>query len=423
MRMTSIYAYGQYVCEAASFNEALERFDISSLVGVYDITDSLKGLCETRLGPWPQDGLLVHLTPADMKAMKEQEARDQDLTWSRTEAQGLAERLNEAVLEKQSLAAKLEGVLRQYSESLEANSALRSSLSHVEASVAGLVLEKQGLEARLRACAEQVKTAEWLDEQLQAAKRRLADYEAADAARQVREDEIEAQLLREAEAFTQHHPMDGIAPAVSYGEVYDESGFVVASIDEAADAPPPAVLEAPAPEAAMSFEASPRRGGRQAHPAVAHINDILREDWPAGVAISDVIARIEKEVADLPAWATDGGRLGIHATKLGLRRPDGFKRGQSLLAPRIRKAPAAPAMPGRMGVGILPPPPPVVEAPKAPALAKGEQSALTRQYGYFVEGLVTKGLSYDDIKRRMNKELPRDFSRDDVKLIVEELGI
>lgn len=166
--------------------------------------------------------------------------------------------------------------------------------------------------------------------------------------------------------------------------------------------------------------------------------EILKREWVAGTPAPTIVGDILRAVPDAPAWAHDKRRLGIEAARIGVKRPASIKinppavsdlsagaavYANAAMASRIRKAPAAAALPGRMGVGVLPPPPPVIEKPKPEPVARAAQSELTRQYGPYVEKLVAQGRSYDEIKRRMNKELPRDFTREDVKLIAEELGL
>ena len=197
-----------------------------------------------------------------------------------------------------------------------------------------------------------------------------------------------------------------------------------------------------------------RRGGRIKSAAVLAVEEILKQDWPRDVPTADIEARIRAEVADLPAKILDQGRLAGQASMLGLKRSPFYKqhlttaqrgRGQ-VKEPEVfltggegKAAPVDVVLVGHDAGSIEPPPAPVADArvvvaktgsepcraahvPK-PVVRHADLSPLTKQYGHFVEGYAGKSMSYDDIKRALNKAMPREFTRDDIKTMVDELGI
>ncbi|WP_303831437.1 hypothetical protein [Asticcacaulis taihuensis] len=325
-----------------------------------------------------------------------------------------AEEVDEAELEKTKLQAE---VLRLNTD----NNALGSSRAH--------------LESELAKAREQIA----LYEEIEADRK-------AEAERGVRvtfdpEEVDEAELEAIADTWLKNSHSCGVEtelPVVSYGEpaglspIYDESGFVIgasspppafdpiataeavrddlkaAGLDGLADIlvkrhgvlNPPDNSDALPPPVGPEVSVEKRRGGVAAHPAVEKISDILRQDWPAGVAVSTIVSRIEREIEDRPAWANDPGRIGIHATKLGLKRPEGFRRNPVKAAPA--PASAADFLSDAAASAALVP---VVETP---ARDLRSLSRMAQLHGETVQRMADEGMTDGEIANEVNNTARRN---------------
>lgn len=438
-----IFSYRGAVVAAKHFGDALDVLGIDSAAGVFDISGGLKTV--------PAEILAAYLPAAPLDA--------KDVEFKRIEAQGLVEKLNAAVLEKVALQGDLL-VAQERAASLEKVIVeLRDNPPHViddqrvvtlQEELAGQIMENQALKENAVDDAAKIKS---LEEKVALLEEIEADRK-AEAERGVRatfdaEEVDEAELEAIADTWLKNSHSCGVEtdlPAVSYCEpaglspIYDESGFEIG-----ASSPPPAFDPIATAEAVRddmvqareekmcanpnrkpgegcilclsgpcnrddNSEAAPpvgqeppmekRRGGVAAHPAVEKISDILRQDWPAGVAVSTIVSRIEREIEDRPAWASDAGRIGIHATKLGLKRPEGFKRNPV-------KAVSAPASvadflsDAAASAALVP----VVEKP---ARDLRSLSRMAQLHGETVQRMADEGMTDGEIANEVNNTARRN---------------
>lgn len=499
-----IFSYRGAVVAAKHFGDALDVLGIDSAAGVFDISGGLKTV--------PAEILAAYLPAAPLDA--------KDVEFKRIEAQGLAEKLNAAVLDKAKLQAE---VLRLSTD----NNALGSSRAHLESELAKAREQIDALslnplqvvddwarywdeisKEEARACILRVSimlgqylyrggkfglgvngpsyeclavrpsekgyydviaklvyappTLEQLEservaslrKELASAQEKIALYEEieadrkAEAERGVRatfdaEEVDEAELEAIADTWLKNSHSCGVEtelPAVSYGEpaglspIYDESGFEIG-----ASSPPPAfdpiaTAEAVrdelqgdpglrlAPSGGTSPATSPayageersavpppvgpeasvqkRRGGVTAHPSVEKISEILKQDWPAGVPVSAIVSRIEREIDDRPSWASDAGRIGIHATKLGLKRPEGFKR-NPVKAVSVPASAADFLSDAAASAALVP----VVEKP---ARDLRSLSRMAQLHGETVQRMADEGMTDGEIANEVNNTARRN---------------